>query len=219
MTASMRSCSRSARRILPSAPLRNSAPCGSTTAMRPATDGHRRDHVLDPGVVAVALWRQPVGCAAPRVGFPDLAAPLLERERRIGDHAVERGQAARARVGEGRAAERVLADDLEVLDAVQHQVHAGDGRGGEVLLLAVDLAEEGPRVAARALHVLDRPEQHAAGAAGRVVDALALLRVEDVDHHADDAARRVELARLLALGDVGEPARSGTRRRRRACRS
>ena len=172
--------------------------------MRPVPGGHRRDHVLDPGVVAVALRRQAVRGAAPRVGFPDLAAPLLERERRIGDDAVEGGEAAGARVGERRAAERVLADDLEVLDAVEHEVHAGDGRGGEVLLLAVDLAEEGARVAAGALHVLDRPEEHAAGAAGRVVDALALLRVEDVDHHPDDAARGVELAGLLALGDVGE---------------
>ncbi len=87
---------------------------------------------------------------------------------------------------------------------MQHEVHARDGRGGEVLLLAVDLAEERARVAARALHVLDGAEQHAARAAGRVVDALAFLRVEDVDHHPDDAARGVELAGLLALGDVGE---------------
>ena len=87
---------------------------------------------------------------------------------------------------------------------MEHEVHAGDGRGGEVLLLAVELAEERARVAAGALHVLDRAEQHAAGAAGRVVDGLALLRVEDVDHHPDDAARGVELAGLLALGDVGE---------------
>ncbi len=54
--------------------------------------------------------------------------------------------------------------------------------------------------------MLDRPEQHPAGTAGRVVDALALLRVEDVDHHPHDASGCVELARLLALGDVGEPA-------------
>ena len=109
-----------------------------------------------------------------------------------------------ARVGERRAAERVLAHDLEVLDAVQHEVHARDGRRGEVLLLAVDLPEERARVAARALHVLDGAEQHAARAAGRVVDALAGLRVEQFHHHADDAAGRVELAGLLALGDVGE---------------
>ena len=52
--------------------------------------------------------------------------------------------------------------------------------------------------------MLDRAEQHAAGAAGRVVDALARLRIEQLDHHPHDAARRVELARLLPPGDVGE---------------
>ena len=58
-------------------------------------------------------------------------------------------------------------------------------------------------VAAGRAHVLHCGEQHAAGAAGRIVDGLALLRVEDVDHQADDAARGVELAGLL-VGGVGE---------------
>ena len=117
--------------------------------------------------------------------------------------AVERRQGA-GRVGEGRAAERVVLLDPEVLDAVQHEVHARDGRRGQVLLLAEDAPEEGPRVAAGPLDMLDRAEQHAAGAAGRVVDALALLRIEQLDHHPHDAPRRVELTRLLAPRDVGE---------------
>jgi hypothetical protein len=58
--------------------------------------------------------------------------------------------------------------------------------------------------AALALHVLDRTEKHAACAAGGVVDGLALLGVEDLDHHANDAARGVELARLLPARDIGE---------------
>ena len=64
--------------------------------------------------------------------------------------------------------------------------------------------EEGPRVAAGSLDMLDRAEQHATGAAGRVVDALALLRIEQLDHHSHHAARGVELTRLLAPRDVGE---------------
>ena len=52
--------------------------------------------------------------------------------------------------------------------------------------------------------MLDRAEQHAAGATGRVVDALTLLRIEQLDHHPHHTARRIELARLLAPRDVGE---------------
>ena len=46
-------------------------------------------------------------------------------------------------------------------------------------------------------------EQHAARPAGRVVDRLALLRVEDVHHQPHHAARGVELAGLV-VGGVGE---------------
>ena len=138
---------------------------------------------------------------AVRVAGPDLVAPLLQRERRIGDDAVERGEVVAGE--EGRAAQRVAADDLEVLDAVQEQVHAGDGGGGQVLLLAEELAPERAVVAVALAHVVDGLEQHAARAAGRVVDGLALLRVEDVDHQPHHRARRVELAGLL-VGGVGE---------------
>ena len=52
--------------------------------------------------------------------------------------------------------------------------------------------------------MLDRAEQHATGTAGWVVDALAFLRIEDLDHHADNAARGVELAGLVAACHIGE---------------
>src|SRR5205823_3318323 len=99
------------------------------------------NHVLDPGVVTVAVGRHAEDGAAPWIGLPDFAAPLLEREGRIGDHAVEGREATGARVSERRAAERVLTHDLKVLDAVEHQVHPGDGGGREILLLAEDLPE------------------------------------------------------------------------------
>ena len=184
--------------------MRNSAPCGNITAIRPESSAIDATHLLDPGVVAVARRRQAEGRAAPRVRLPHLAAPLRERERRVSDDAVERRQGAR-RVRERGVPERVVLLAPEVLDAVQHEVHERDGRRGEVLLLAEDAPEEGPRVAAGPLRVLDRAEQHTAGAAGRVVDALALLRIEQVDHHPHHATGRVELARLLAPRDVGEP--------------
>jgi hypothetical protein len=50
------------------------------------------------------------------------------------------------------------------------------------------------------MHHLD---EHAAGAARRVIDRVTLLRVKEVDEHLHDRARRVELAGLL-LGQVGE---------------
>ena len=55
---------------------------------------------------------------------------------------------------------------------------------------------EGARVAAAALHVVDGGQQHAAGAAGGVVDRLAFLRVEDLDHHPHHATWGIELACL-----------------------
>src|ERR1700693_918180 len=162
--------------------------------------------MLDPGVVVVDVGRPPIDRTAPLLVLPDLATPLLERERGIGDHTVERGEAARAGVREGRVTKRVFADYPKVLYAVKHEVHPSDGGGREVLLLAVDLAEECPWIAAGASDMVDRSKQHPASSAGRVVDAFAFLRVEDLDHHSHDAAWRVELSSLLALGDVGESA-------------
>ena len=52
--------------------------------------------------------------------------------------------------------------------------------------------------------VIDRGQQHATGTAGGVVDRLTFLGVEDLDHHPHHAARGVELASLVATGDVGE---------------
>ena len=167
----------------------------------PGLRGHRLDHVLHPGVVAALVRRHAGEVASVGIAGPDLVAPLLQRERRIGDDAVERRQVVARE--ERRVAQRVAANDLEVRGAVQEQVHPGDGGGGEVLLLTEELAPERAVVAVLLPHVVDGFEQHAARAARRVVDGLAFVRVEDVDHQPDDGARRVELARLL-VGGVGE---------------
>lgn len=86
---------------------------------------------------------------------------------------------------------------------MQEEVHARDGGRSEVLLLSVQLAEEGARIATALSDVSDRGEQHAARAAGGVVNRLAFLRVENVDHQAHHAARGIELSRLL-VGRVGK---------------
>ena len=97
--------------------------------------------------------------------------------------------------------ERVARGDLEVLDAVQHEVHPGDGGGDVDQLLAVEA--ERARVAAAALHLGQRRDEHAAGADGRVVDALARLRLEHLRHQVDERAVGVELLRRVAAV-VGE---------------
>lgn len=94
----------------------------------------------------------------------------------MGGRSFEGGEAASGGLSEGGIAERVLADDLEVLDAVQYEVHAGNGCGGEILALSEDLAVERTRVAVCALHVLDRAEQHSASAAGRAAQLAATTR-------------------------------------------
>lgn len=140
----------------------------------------------------------------PRIGLPNLTAPFLQRKGRIGDDAIEGSQAAGTGIREGRVPQRVLAHDLVILDAVQHEIHPRDARGGQILFLAVDLAEKSARIAPSLPDMRNRAQQHPARAAGGVVDALAFLGIENLDHHPHHAARRVEFPGLLALGDVGE---------------
>ena len=70
--------------------------------------------------------------------------------------------------------------------------------------MAVNFAIESPWVTALPHDMLNRAKQHTPCAAGRVVDALTLLRIENLNHHADDAAWRVELAGLVAPCHVRE---------------
>ncbi|MGC3995499.1 MAG: hypothetical protein QM779_15510 [Propionicimonas sp.] len=81
---------------------------------------------------------------------------------------------------------------------MQVKVHLGDGRGGQVDLLAAQPERVG--VAAGLADGVDGLDEHAAGAAGRVDDLLARLRVEDPHQQVHDVARGEELAGLLARG-------------------
>ena len=54
------------------------------------------------------------------------------------------------------------------------------------------------RVAAGLLDELAADDEHAARAAGRIVDAHARSRLDEAHHEADDIARRVEVAALFA---------------------
>ncbi len=67
---------------------------------------------------------------------------------------------------------------------------------------AEELAPERAVVAVVLADMVDGLQQHAAGAAGGIVDGLAFPGVEDVDHQPHDRARGVELARLLVRGSA-----------------
>ncbi len=84
---------------------------------------------------------------------------------------------------------------------MQHQVHAGDGAGHQVQLLAEQLKRA--VLIALAPQVEDARQQHAAGAAGRVVHRLAGPRLHHLRHQVDDGAVGVELGGRVAAV-VGE---------------
>ena len=87
------------------------------------------------------------------------------------------------------------------LDAAEGEVHLGQLPGGVGELLAVD--RDVGALAAVGLHELGRLDEHAARAAGGVVDAT-LVRLEHLDERLDDRARRVEGAGVLAGLLAGE---------------
>ena len=150
-------------------------------------------------VVGPSLGWRAQDVAVPGVVPPRVAVPGLDGIRRIGDDHVERHQTVT--LDEGGVAQDVADRDAEVLDAVQHEVHARDRRRRADDLLAVEA--ESPRVAAVALHLGQRGDEHAAGAGGRVVDALARPRREHLRHQVHQRAVGVELLRGVAAV-VGE---------------
>ena len=153
--------------------------------------------------VGVALGRQIVSTPHPsplpvRGGEGEaahvvvLAEPVGVVEGRVGEDVVG------AEIGREIAAESVAVRGAVVgLDAAQGEVHNGEAAGGGVAFLAVDA--DVAKLAAVGFDEFFRLHEHAAGAAGGVVDA-AFVGGEHLDEAADDAGRRVELAAVLALG-------------------
>ena len=156
-------------------------------------------HVLHEREVALGLRRHAEPEASVTVVLGHVAAPLVEAERGIGDHAIVEQQLSV--VEELGIADGVALLDTGVGQAVEQHVHLADGPGAEVLLLPVK--GQVPRIALLALDVVRALDEHAARAGGGVADAHALCRREQLDDELDDHARRVELAALLA-GVVGE---------------
>ena len=151
------------------------------------------------GVVGAALRRDAEEIAPPGIGGEGVAVPLLDGIGRIGQDDIEALEAVafhELRLGEG-----VAALDAEVLDAVEEAVHPGDGGGHQVPLLTVELyiAPFFPRAA----QMRDAGEQHAAGAAGWVIDRFAGLHVEHLGHEVNNSSIGVKLSGSVA-GIVGE---------------
>ena len=161
-----------------------------------APGGEVVDDVRDPGEVGV-LGRGDAEAPA-RVGLQAGGAPVLGVEGRVGEDVVG------AQVGVEVAVEAVGVFGAEVaVDAAQGEVHASEAPGGGVTLLAEDLE------VAVAAAVFDEEafalDEHAAGAAGGVVDGAA-GGGEHGDEQADDGPRGVELAAVFSLGggEAGE---------------
>ena len=87
--------------------------------------------------------------ASPLVTLPRFAVPFLDGVRRIGEDHVEGLEPVA--FDQSRLMEGVAAADVEVGHAVQHEVHAGDGRGDVDEFLAVEA--DGAGVAAAAFYL------------------------------------------------------------------
>ena len=84
---------------------------------------------------------------------------------------------------------------------MEDQIHPGDRRGDVDQFLPVEL--ERSRVGALALDFRQGRDKHPARTRGRVVDALAGLGLEHLDHQVDKRPVGIELLRCVA-GVVGE---------------
>ena len=131
---------------------------------------------------------------APLIALPRFAVPLLDGVRRIGEDYVEGLEPVA--FDQSRIMQGVAAADIEVGHAVQHKVHAGDGRSDVDELLPVET--DGAGVAAVTFHLGQARDEHAAGAAGRVVDGLTRFGFEHLGHQVHERAVGVELLRGVA---------------------
>jgi len=80
---------------------------------------------------------------------------------------------------------------MEVFDTMQEEVHTRTGRGHQVTLLAVEL--EGTLLFALSSQLRDSGKQHAARAAGGVIDRFPGLRVQHQRHQVNDGTVGIKL--------------------------
>ncbi len=121
-------------------------------------------------------------------------AHVVDVERRIGEHVIERAEAVI----------RVFVVGVGLLDfaaqAVDREVHLGELDGILGFFLAADIhaAVRAFQFLAVRFDELGGLHEHAAGAAGGI-EHLAAVRFDDLDHQAHHGARREKLAAFLAF--------------------
>ncbi len=159
-----------------------------------AAGGEMVQEVLHPGEVRIAhRW----SAVDPALVVPQpLATPVRDVEGRVGEDVVG------AEVGMAVVVKAVPVLDL-ALDAPDRQVHPGHSPSGVVRLLPVDRDVTGDRAAVAVAgsvgaDELYRLDEHAGGAAARVVDP-APVRLQHLHQQPHHGAGRVELAALPAL--------------------
>ena len=152
------------------------------------------NHVLHPGEVGVALGRDTV--LPSFIVREPLAAPVGDVEGGIGEYEIG------LEIGVAVVVKAVPMGNLP-LDAANGEVHLREPPGRIIRLLAVDadVAVRPPAVAVAAgvrVDELDRLNEHARGAAARVVDP-AFVGLQHFDQELDDAARGVEFPAFLSF--------------------
>ena len=145
--------------------------------------------VLEEGVIRAPLRRRAEEIASPSVLLPRGAVPLLDRIGRIGEDHIEDAQLVS--LNKGRRGKRVAARDVEVCYAMDDEVHSGNGGGDCDEFLPEE--SRGACLSPAPLHLREARDEHAARAAGRVVDVLTRLRFEHLRHKVHEGSVGVEL--------------------------
>jgi hypothetical protein len=106
------------------------------------SSGHRGNHVLDPGVVTIAIRREAKLRAAPHGSDSHASRPHSFSENGgLAMTAVEGCQSVSRGITETLDRAAYLAHDLESSMPCNTRFNSRDGRSGEILLLAVNLAK------------------------------------------------------------------------------
>lgn len=146
-----------------------------------------REHVLDEHEVGLlAGLGGGVAVTEPLGGERDGVLTVVQRERRVGDDAVEAHQFAALDVSGVFEGAVVVVAQVGVGDAMQQQVHLADGPYTAIFFLAGEC--EIATVSAGFLDIVLGQDQHAARPATRVVHAHAFPWVGDLHHQSNHRA-------------------------------